>query len=48
LVEEDNNDEELYTQERMQPPELVGMRASEHLTYKDFPSLDEHNNGSTL
>jgi hypothetical protein len=48
LVEEDSNNKELYTAEGMQPPELVGMQeALEHLTYKDFPSLDEHNNGST-
>jgi hypothetical protein len=48
LVEQDSNDEELTAAERMQPPDLVGMRASEHLTYKDFPSLDEHDDGSTL
>jgi hypothetical protein len=48
LVEEDSNDEDLYTAEQMQVPELVGMRALEHLTYKDFPSLDKHDNGSTI
>ena len=32
--------------ETMQPPSKVGMRASEHLTYSDFPSLAEHHDGA--
>jgi hypothetical protein len=31
--------------EKLFPPSKVGVRASEHLTYSDFPSLAEHNDG---
>jgi hypothetical protein len=32
---------------RMVVPDEVGIRASEHLTYSDFPSLAPHHDGST-
>ena len=32
---------------KMVSPSEVGIRASEHLTYSDFPSLAEHHDGST-
>ena len=31
----------------LQPPHQMGIRASEHLTYKDFPLLAPHTDGST-
>lgn len=31
----------------MHAPEHVGVRASEHLTYNDFPALAKHNDGSS-
>jgi hypothetical protein len=34
-------------EERIVHPNSVGIRASEHLTYSDFPSLSEHTDGST-
>ncbi len=33
---------------KMYPPEEVGVRASEHLTYSDFPRLTEHHDGDTV
>ncbi len=33
---------------KMYPPEEVGIRASEHLTYSDFPRLTEHHDGDTV
>jgi len=38
----------LPRQHKMYPPEEVGIRASEHLTYSDFPLLAEHHDGDTV
>ena len=49
LVDEENieyQEGERPYEETMQPPSRVGMRASEHLTYSDFPSLAEHHDGA--
>jgi len=35
-------------EKKMYPPEEVGIRASEHLTYTDFPRLKEHHDGDTV
>jgi hypothetical protein len=35
------------SEKRLVHPDQVGIRASEHLTYTDFPSLADHDDGST-
>jgi hypothetical protein len=44
IVEEDKN-KDWRRSEKLFPPSKVGVRASEHLTYSDFPSLAEHDDG---
>mmetsp|Transcript_26645 Transcript_26645/g.63514 ORF Transcript_26645/g.63514 Transcript_26645/m.63514 type:complete len:838 (-) Transcript_26645:227-2740(-) len=48
LVGQDQKDPTLVRELRMFAPEHVGMRASEHLTYSDFPRLAEHDDGHTV
>lgn len=38
----------LPREKKMYPPGQVGIRASEHLTYSDFPRLKEHHDGDTV
>jgi hypothetical protein len=38
----------LPREKKMYHPEEVGIRASEHLTYSDFPRLAEHHDGDTV
>lgn len=38
----------LPREKKMYPPEEVGIRASEHLTYSDFPLLAAHHDGDTV
>ena len=38
----------LPREKKMYPPDEVGMRASELLTYSDFPRLKEHHDGDTV
>eukprot|EP00535_Pseudo-nitzschia_heimii_P010630 CAMPEP_0197177682 /NCGR_PEP_ID=MMETSP1423-20130617/3204_1 /TAXON_ID=476441 /ORGANISM="Pseudo-nitzschia heimii, Strain UNC1101" /LENGTH=864 /DNA_ID=CAMNT_0042627271 /DNA_START=208 /DNA_END=2802 /DNA_ORIENTATION=+ len=38
----------LPREKKMYPPEELGIRASEHLTYSDFPRLKEHHDGDTV
>jgi len=47
LVEEDRQDEEMGRNEAIPLPNTVGIRASEHLTYKEFPHLEDHHDGDT-
>jgi hypothetical protein len=44
----DQEDVLLPREHKMYPPEEVGIRASEHLTYSDFPRLAEHHDGDTV
>uniref|UniRef100_A0A7S4ALX4 Prolyl 4-hydroxylase alpha subunit domain-containing protein n=1 Tax=Pseudo-nitzschia australis TaxID=44445 RepID=A0A7S4ALX4_9STRA len=48
MVEEDQADTYLIREKKMYPPNEVGIRASEHLTYSDFPRLAEHHDGDTV
>jgi hypothetical protein len=45
IVKKDKNDPNMRRSEKMFPPQQVGVRASEHLTYSDFPTLAEHTDG---
>ncbi|KAL3918054.1 MAG: hypothetical protein SGILL_004424 [Bacillariaceae sp.] len=45
LVKKDEKNTKMRRSEKMFPPSKVGVRASEHLTYSDFPSLAEHTDG---
>jgi hypothetical protein len=47
IHDRETNDKEYYHHEILPLPEQVGVRASEHLTYRDFPQLAEHTDGST-
>ena len=38
----------LPREKKMYPPDEIGIRASEHLTYSDFPRLKEHHDGDTV
>eukprot|EP00536_Pseudo-nitzschia_multiseries_P001867 jgi/Psemu1/182220/e_gw1.24.78.1 len=47
VVKNDQADIYLPREKKMYPPSEVGIRASEHLTYSDFPRLAEHHDGDT-
>lgn len=47
LVEADQVDDSIIREQKQFHPDHVGMRASEHLTYSDFPRLAEHDDGHT-
>jgi hypothetical protein len=47
-VAHDQANPHLPREKKMYPPEEVGIRASEHLTYSDFPRLAEHHDGDTV
>merc|ERR1712238_634649 len=48
LVDIDQANDFKPREKKMYPPEEVGIRASEHLTYSDFPRLAEHHDGDTV
>jgi len=48
LVDLDQANDFKPREKKMYPPEEVGIRASEHLTYSDFPRLAEHHDGDTV
>jgi hypothetical protein len=48
FVDEDQANVSKPREKKMYPPEEVGIRASEHLTYSDFPRLAEHHDGDTV
>jgi hypothetical protein len=47
IVDIEQRDHALEREVTLFPPQDLGMRASEHLTYRDFPRLAEHNDGHT-
>eukprot|EP00537_Pseudo-nitzschia_pungens_P014558 CAMPEP_0172383302 /NCGR_PEP_ID=MMETSP1061-20121228/1197_1 /TAXON_ID=37318 /ORGANISM="Pseudo-nitzschia pungens, Strain cf. pungens" /LENGTH=837 /DNA_ID=CAMNT_0013111495 /DNA_START=154 /DNA_END=2667 /DNA_ORIENTATION=- len=48
MVKKDQVDVYMPREKKMYPPSEVGIRASEHLTYSDFPRLAEHHDGDTV
>ena len=48
FVDQDQANVHKPREKKMYPPEEVGIRASEHLTYSDFPRLKEHHDGDTV
>ncbi|KAG7374770.1 hypothetical protein IV203_013865 [Nitzschia inconspicua] len=45
IVESDAAEEDWPRSGKLYPPSQVGIRASEHLTYSDFPTLSDHTDG---
>lgn len=48
MVQQDQADVYMLREKKLYPPDEVGIRASEHLTYSDFPRLAEHHDGDTV